>query len=137
MKRFHKHVLKLLFYSYYRTAAKYNSHETSVFYASMMSALNLLLVITNIVLFLDIMTPATKGPFQLASPNVVGFIAFSIGISTYVLIRTGKRHERILKTIRTFKLTRKDFLKAKIIAFAIPLILFTGSSIMAFIIGGG
>lgn len=101
-----------------------------------MSALVILLLLTNGVLLLDLILPEKSGPFQTVPPVLIGLIFFGVALAIYALIRTGNRYVRILESVDARGLSNRRILAAKIVSIAIPVVLLAGTSIMGFVLSG-
>jgi hypothetical protein len=128
--------IKIMFYCYHSFAWKYDSYKGAVFYASFMSALVFILLLTNAVLVIELISPDKSGPFYTWPSILFRLIPLGIAAVTYVIIRTKGRYERILKDVDACALSNRQILKAKIVSIVVPVILVAGMSLMAFMLKG-
>ncbi len=125
--------LKIMFYCFHSFARKYDTYKGSVFYASFMSALGFLMLLMNGVMLIDLLFPEKKGLLQTVPPILVGGIFLGVATTTYVIIRTNGRYDRILKAVDAYGLSKKQLLKAKILSVVVLIVLFTSMIVMGFI----
>lgn len=126
--------LKIMFYCFHSFARKHDSYKGSVYYASFMSALSFLMLLMNGAMFIDLMFLERSGPLHTIPSKLFGVISLGVAFTTYIIIRTNGRYDRILKAVDAYGLSKKQLLKAKILSVVVLIVLFTSMSVMAFML---